>query len=879
MRLADQLFRLALRLYPASYRARFGAELSELFRDTARDERHRTGWSGIVRLTGRTLVDLGRDALVERRRVRAGLRPYRESARRGPVLDAWRQDLSFALRLLRRAPGFTLVVMLTMALGVGANTAIFAAVNAALLEPLPYPHADRLVVAEDLAPAPFLQWRAGSRAFAAMAAWRFSTFSLTGVDRPERLEGLVVNASFLAVLGVRPALGRGFLPEDEQAGSARVAVISDGVWRTDFGGDPKLVGRAVTLNGERVTVIGVMPAGFAFPSWAQVWASPRRIVPEYPLRPNADATRMYNQYLSMIGRLADGYGLADARVEQRMLFGRMREAHPDLLDENETAVTLVTLRDALVAGVRPALLMLFAAVGIVLLMGCVNIASLLLARSTVRRQEMAVRAALGASRSRLARQVLTESLVLSLLGGAVGTAGASWYLPALMALAPADLQRVHPALDWPVLAVALGVSIAAGLVFGLAPAVEAAGEAGALRSQGRVTSGRRGRLIRDALVVGEVAVCLALVVAAALMVQSFIRLRAVNPGFQTGGRFTARIDLPAERYNTGAAQARFFDGLLARLAGTPGIEGVAAAGRLPFAGGNSSRGVTLDHAPPVADPSAGIRVVSPGFFRTLGVPLRHGRPFTYADRDGAAPVAVVNETMARRFWPNEEALGHRFRIGDTGPWMDVVGIAGDVIHDDLRDGPDPEFYVPYRQVPWRFMNVVIEAPAPADVVAADLRQAVAAMDPDLPVPTPRAMTDLVASSLSLDRFETLLLTLFAGVALVLAVVGLYGVMSFLVSRRTREMALRLALGASRAELWRLVLFDGLRLAVTGIAGGLLLSFVLDRALATWLFGVAPTDPLTFVGTSAGLALVAALASAVPARRAMRVDPMVSFRTE
>ena len=876
---AERLVRLALRAYPAPYRGRVRAGILELFRDTARDELAHGGRAGLARVTVRTVGDILHDAAAERRRARADVRAHRDPGARGWRLETWRQDVGYTLRMLHRAPGFTSVVIATVALGVGANTAIFAVVDAALLAPLPYPQAGRLVVADDLAPAPFLRWRESSRAFEAMAAMRFASVTLTGAGRPERLDGLVVDANFLSVLRVSPALGRGFLPGDVQGGAARVVLLGDGVWARDFGRDPAVVGRPVTLDGERVTVVGVMPPGFAYPHWAQVYVSARHVVPEYPLRPGADPTGLYNHYLSMIGRLADGVTPAVAQAEQRVIFGRLQREHPDLVDAEDAVVPLVRLRDSLVEDVRPALLVLTVAVALVLLIGCANIANLLLARSTARQQEIAMRAALGASRWRLARQLLTESLVLSLAGGVAGVATARWYLPVLVALAPADFQHLHPALGWPVLAAALGLSMATGIVFGLAPAAQAVGHAGALASQGRVTTGRRGRLVRDALVVGEVAVSLALLAAAALMIESFVHLRAVDPGFQTANRLAMRIDLPAERYPDGARQARFFDQLLERLAAAPGVEGVAAAGRLPFAGGNSTRGLTLDHAAPEPDPGAGIRVISPDFFRVLGIPILRGRAFAGSDRDGAAPVAIVDQTMARRSWPNEDALGRRFRIGDSGPWMEIVGVAGDVIHDDLREAPAPEFYVPYRQLPWTFMSVVIETPARPDAAIADVRRALAAVNPEVPVPAVRPMADLVRSSVSLDRFEMLLLAIFAGLALVLATVGLYGVMSFLVSRRTHEMALRLALGATAGDVWRLVVGDGLKLAATGIAAGVGLGLVLTRALGTWLFGVAPTDPVTFAGVALALALVAVVASAVPARRATRVDPMVSFRVE
>ena len=502
-----------------------------------------------------------------------------------------------------------------------------------------------------------------------------------------------------------------------------------------------------------------------------------------------------------------------------------------------------SLRDSLVEGIRPALLVLTAAVALVLLIGCANIANLLLARSTARQQEIAMRAVLGASRGGW-RATCSPRASCSACRRGGGRGGCRVVSPVARGAGAGRRPARPPGDRMAVLAAALGLSIATGLVFGLAPAAQTAGHAGALASQGRVHgAGRRGRLVRDALVVGEVAVSLALLASAALMIESFANLRRVDPGFRTDHRFATRIDLPAERYPDGARQARFFDALLDGLAGMPGVEGVAAAGRLPFAGGNSSRGLTLDHASPVPEPGRGHSRHQPGLLPRA----RHSdppRPRVHRRRprrrcagrhrgrdDGAAGTGRARTRS-----------GGGSGSGDSGPWMEIVGIAGDVIHDDLRETPVPEFMVLYRQRPWTFMSVVIETPARPAGAAADVRRTLASVDPDLPAPALRPMADLVRSSVSLDRFEMLLLAVFAGLALVLAAVGLYGVMSFLVSRRTREMAVRLALGATSRDVWRLVVGDGPKLAAMGIAAGVALGLTLARALGTWLFGVAPTDP-------------------------------------
>lgn len=781
--------------------------------------------------------------------------------------------------MLWRAPGFTLVVVVTAALAVGANTAIFAAVYAALFRPLPYPHSDRIVFADDQAPGLFLDWRAQAKSFSAMAALKETAFVETGGDRPERMDGAVVTSGFFDVMGVRPALGRALTPADENG--RQVAVIADAFWRRRFGGDPGAVGRSVVLDGKSYQVVGIMPPGFDFPGETLVWVSPRHVIPTHPLHPNEDATQVRgSHYLGAYARLAPGVTVAQAESEQRIVFERLHQRYPADVLEEDVQFPLVPLRDLLVGDIRPALLVLFAAVAMVLLIGCANIANLMLARSAARRQEITIRTALGAGRSRILAQLLTESLLLGLLGGAAGVALAAWTLPLLLAAAPSDVRALHVAIGTPVLGFALLASIAAGLLFGMAPALQATrgALAGSVSSVGRTVGGRESRRLREVLTVAEFALSLALLIGAALMIRSFLDLRRVDPGFHPAGLSTAHLVLPVSRYGTPERQAQFFDQLLEALRSAPGVQDAAAAARLPFAGGNSTRGITID-GPAPANPWGGIRVISPHYFSVMGIRLRAGRTFTDRDRAGGLPVAIVNETMARTYWPGQRALGHRFQIGDSGPWLEIVGVAHDVKHASLREQVDPEFYQPMAQAPWSFMSVVVRSTLPAESVGGALDRALRGIDPELPAPHVRPMSGLVATSMTVDRFEMLGLVLFACAALALAVVGLYGVMSYLVSRRTREIGVRMALGAAPATVLLLVLKDGLRLTAAGLVAGVALAGLATRALASVLFGVTAFDLPTYAAVAIVLTVTATVATYLPARRAMRINPIEALRTE
>jgi putative ABC transport system permease protein len=557
--------------------------------------------------------------------------------------------------------------------------------------------------------------------------------------------------------------------------------------------------------------------------------------------------------------------------------------YPKDMVSDDIDVALVPLREWLAGDITPALMVLLAVAGLVLLIACANIANLMMARASGRAQEIGIRTALGAARVRIVRQLLTESVVLAVLGGALGLLTAWWALPVLLAMSPDDVQSVTAVMDWTVVLFALGVSLLTGVIFGCAPAVQLARAGVAamlstLRSTGRTTGGS-GERVRQVLIVGECAASVVLLVVAGLLLRSFVSLRQVDPGFTPSGLVTTRIVLPAERYGTPASQAQFFDRLLDRVRSAPGVSSAALAGRLPFAGGNSTRSIDLEKSTGPDKPVAGFRVVSTSYFDVVEQPLRRGRAFTDRDTADAPFVAVVNEAMARKYWAGADPIGQRFRIGSDPHWTEIVGIAGNVKHATLREPMAPEFYVPYRQVPWSFMSLVVRTPLAAPAAATMIAHELAAVDPALPAMPVRAMSDLIAVSFSMDRFEMLGLGVFAAVALALAVVGLYGVMSYVVSRRTREIGVRIALGATPSAILRLVMRDGLRLTGVGIAIGLAGSFAAARVIRSWLYGVGASDPLTFVAVTVLLAAVSAFACYVPARRAVATDPTTALRAE
>jgi putative ABC transport system permease protein len=579
----------------------------------------------------------------------------------------------------------------------------------------------------------------------------------------------------------------------------------------------------------------------------------------------------------MFGRLKPGVSLQAAQAEKRVIFTRLEHRHPDDVDQGDVEEPIVPLREWTVGDISSALLILMTAVVLVLLIGCANVANLLLARAAARQQEMSVRVALGASRWQIVRQLLTESVLLGALGGGLGVLVATWTLPTLIALSPSSVRDVQAVVSVPVLLFAVGISLATGLIFGCIPALQTARRsvADALRSAGRTAGGREGRQVRRVLVIAEVALSLALLTGAGLMIRSFLALRSADPGFRVAGLQTIRIDLPVSRYAAPARQALFFDQFLDRVRALPGVNNVAAAGRLPFAGGNSTRTISIDGSN-VNDAVAGIRVVSPAYFDVMNVRVREGRAFTDRDRDGAPMVALVNDAMARKYWPGRDPIGRRFRVGD-GPWVEVVGVAANTKHGSLRESIEPEFYQTYAQAPWTFMTIVVDTTLSPVELTSDLERVLGSIDAGMALPRVQSMTSLVTGSVSLDRFEMVGLAVFAALALLLAAIGLYGVMAYLVGQRTKEIGLRIALGASQASIVRSILVDGMWLVAAGLAVGSALAALVGRLLRQSLFGVAASDPATLAAVAAILVAVAIIACVIPARRAMRVDPMVAVR--
>ena len=808
------------------------------------------------------------------------------------------QDLRYGLRMLRRQPAFAAVAVAALALGVGANTAIFSVVNAVLLRPFPFREQERLVGVwerngqndrNEVAPANFADWRrhAGD-AFESIAALGFWNANLAGDGAPERLQGFQVSPALFDALGAEPLLGRTFTADEEQPGRDSVVLLSHGLWQRRFGGDPGVVNRTVTLNGRAYTVVGVMPPDFQIHRRADVWS---------PLA--LDERTLANRtahYLIVFARLRDGVSPEQARGAMAALADNMARQHPDT--NAGWGANVVPLREQVVGDVKTPLLLLLGAVGFVLLIACANVANLLLARAASRSKEIAIRAALGAGRMRIVRQLLTESVLLALAGGLLGLLLAAWGVELLVSNLPEgalfSLPRVAQAgIDARVLAFTLGVSVLTGLLFGLAPALSATRSdlGGGLKEGGRTSgAGAPGRRLRSALVVSEVALSVMLLVGAGLLVRSIIGLMRVDPGFEGGGVMTMRATLPRAKYADPAKVTAFYDQLLGRLKNLPGVEAAAATTQLPLGGSTSTTGFQIEGRPPLApsdQPEANYSVVSSDFFRALRIPLVEGRAFADGD-DAAHPRAVVvSQLLARKFFPGENAVGRRIGVTDGGEaqWYTIVGVAGDVKHRALTRDTQPTLYFTYKTDPERSMVLTVRASAgtAAETLAAGMRREVLAVDPDQPVFEVRTAREAVEQSVSLERSVAFLLSVFACVAMALAAVGIFGVMSYTVTQRTQEIGLRMALGAQRGDILRLFLRHGLALAlagaVAGLAGALVLLRVLSSLIAGLLYGVTATDPLTYAGVALALVCVALAACYLPARRATRVDPMEALRYE
>ncbi|MCI0389444.1 MAG: ABC transporter permease [Acidobacteria bacterium] len=802
------------------------------------------------------------------------------------------QDLRFGVRMLLKRPGFTLVAVLTLALGIGANTAIFSVVNAVLLRPLPFKDPEQLVWVWGVvpkfsqanhSPVEFLAYQEQQKSFAELAAYRNMAFTLTGGAQPEHVQGLIATANYFSLLGVAAARGRTFQGEDGRPGAPRVAVFSHGLWQKRFGGDPNLIGRALTINGESVTVVGIMPPDFKLNPYTELWLNPHQTVPDFQMNFRGDALALReNHYLRIFARLQPGISLQQAQAELSAIGGRLEQQYPDQAGHG---ARVVFLHEAVVTDVRRTMLVLLGAVGLVLLIACANVTNLLLARATARYREMAIRAAVGASRFALMRQLLLESVLLSLCGGLGGWLLAMWGVKLILAFNPGEIPRLHEIrLDHPVFLFTLAVSLATGVIFGLAPALTASKTdlVTALKEGARSASAGAGRhRLRQGLVVTEVALALVVLIGAGLLVGSFRRLLAVSPGFDPDNLLTMWVALTSERYGTATANVQFLKELTARLEALPGVQSLAIGDDFPIQGTDTHDYPEIEGrgAAPEQRTLVGHHVINPRYFEALGIRLVKGRAFAERDDASSPRVVIINEAMANRVWPNEEALGKRIRFGPSSePWSEIVGLVANVKHDGLHVADRPHCYSPHLQQPWPFLAIAIRTQTGQAAMLAAVRQAVQKIDPNLPIIDPRTMNDR-DQMLPTRRLVLALFSLFAVVALLLAALGLYGVISYGVAQRTHELGIRIALGASSREVLRLIMAQGMWLVALGITLGVGCALALSRLLAKLLFGMSATDPPTFVVIVLLLTLVSLLACYLPARRATKVDPMIALRHE
>ncbi len=813
------------------------------------------------------------------------------------------QDLRYGARLLLKRPGFTATVVLTLALGIGANTAVFSVVNAVILRPLPYADPARLVMIwetmpgndqRNVAPGNLSDWRTQSQAFAQIAGYANTNLNLSGDGEPEKLTGVAVSTNFFATLGVSAERGRTFLPEDVQRQDGRVLLLSHGLWQRRFGADPRIIGRSLTLDEKSYTIIGIMPATFSLPARAELWVLGDRgeaVTPALAAQfPKANVTTQRDIHIAYaIGRLKPQVTLAQAQAELRTIADRLAQAYPQT--NAGLGVNVIPLQEQIVGGVGPTLFILLGAVAFVLLIACTNVANLLLARATQRERELAIRLALGAGRGRLIRQMLTESLLLSLVGGLLGLLAAMWGVDLFIGLSPGDIPRLDEVgLDVRLLAFTVLISLATGIAFGLLPALQATrlDPQHALKEGGtKASESRRRRRVRNLLVMAEIALAQVLLVGAGLLIVSFVRLQAVDPGFNPKHLLTARVALSGTNYADNAQKTRFYDQVLARTQALPGVRAAGLVMSLPLSGATINRGFTIEGRPaPKADENISIdyQLISPGYFSAMEIPLLGGRPFTATDGARAPRVVIINELMARKYFSGANPLGQRLAFGDASKpesWRTIVGIVANNRDESIDAPPFPAAYVPYQQnlEPWARMAIVLRTGADAAGLAGALRKEIAAVDPNLPVSNVETMEQLLADGVTRPRFVMLLLGVLAVVALTLAAIGIYGLISYSITERTHEIGIRLALGAQRRDIFKQIIGQGLVLALGGVGVGLAAAFALTRVLAKLLFGVTASDPLTFVGVALLLTMIALVASYVPARRATRVDPMLALRYE
>jgi putative ABC transport system permease protein len=803
-------------------------------------------------------------------------------------------DLKYAIRTLLSHPGFTAIAVLTVALGIGANTAIFSVVNAVLWRPLPYPHPDQLTMvwvdnpregfAKDVASFPtFSDWQNQSRSFQHLAAYFGTSVSLTGAGDPVQLRGALVTPSFFLTMDVRPALGHWFAEHEAGVGNDDVVILSHGLWQSRFGSDAAIAGRTIHLNGKPYEVVGVMPAGFEYPDDAAFW------LPLAPVGPYKEymASRS-THWLSVIGRLRAGTTLTVAQTEMDVIARRLARQYPGA--DGGQGVRLTALRDEIVGDVRGGLLVLFGAVGCVLLIACANVANLLLTRATGRRRELAIRAALGAARGRIARQLLTESFVIALAGAGTALLLAMWGIAALRQVAPADTPRLASvALDLPVLLFTLGAAVVTGALVGVAPAWRgvSANQAEALKADGRSGGeGRWARRVRHVLAVGEVALALVLLVGAGLLARSLAKIASADLGFNPRNVLAVSIELPGPHYATGPRIVQFYQQLLEHTSSLPGVRSAGLGSSVLLGSLPQSSELLVEGRPAPANainPPVPYDTVTSGYFRTLGIPLTRGRLFGPQDTPTAPARVIVNQALVQRFFPSEDPIGKRVTFDNpqaTGArWLTIVGVVADTRRGGLNRPPWAELYYPLTQAADPRMTLLVRTAGDPLTVARAVQAQVWAVDPAQPVASVRTVEQLLARSEANRRFTTMMLIVFAIVALLLAAIGIYGVIAYSTAQRTREIGVRIALGATRADVLRLVLWDGVRIGALGIILGVAAAAAGSRVLSSLLFGVSAHDPLTFIALPVALLVVALLASWIPARRALAIEPVKALRAE
>lgn len=806
------------------------------------------------------------------------------------------QDLRFGLRTLTKSPGFAVVALLTLALGIGANSAIFSVINAILLRPLAYKNPEQLVLINhnyqkislkaSVSAFGFVHYRDNAKSFESLTAITGWAANLTGEGEPERLTGQTVSANFFELLGANAAMGRTFAVGEDSEGKNRVVVLSHGFWQRRFGGDQNILNKTLSLNGENYSVVGVMPPSFQYGReigmivdlWAPIVFTPQQL----------SSNSITNEFLSVLGRLRAGVSQEQAQAEMHNIASNLRQQYMQGADATNWDLLLTSFRQQVVGDISTMLWIVMLVVGFVLLIACANVANLLLARAAARQKEIAVRTALGARRWRIIRQLLTESLLLSVVGGAFGLLIGYWGVKALVALNEDRIPRAHEiSLDWKVLLFTFGISILTGILFGIVPALQTTKTDlhETLKEGGRNAAATTKQWIRSSLVVVEIALALAVLVGAGLLVKSFLHVQQVNPGFNPEGMLTMHLSLPMTKYSEAPQRANFYKQVINDVRALPGVQSVGAVSVLPLSGGGSSGSFRIEgrDVPPGQSSPHGARwAATPDYFKTMGIPLIRGRYFEDRDTSEALPVAIIDQALAQKYWPNEDPLGKRIVFEGTRDnplWREIVGIVGHVKHTDLEGESRAQYYMPHQQRPQPNMALVIRTPNDPNALAGSVRSVIKSADSDLPVFRVRTMDQFVADSMTQRKFALLLICVFACLALLLSAIGLYGVMAYSVTQRTHELGLRMALGAQASDVLKLVVKQGMLLAVVGLAIGVVGAIFLSRLMKTMLFNVSATDPLVFVGIALILAAVALLACFVPARRATKVDPMVALRYE